>query len=68
MITPAAKRLKIYAFTEESLFNKASTGAIFSLINNYGWKDKKEVETKASVTISNYKELTTEELKKLAGE
>jgi len=36
---------KIYAYTEESLFMKGSaTGAIFSLKNNYDWKDKKEIE------------------------
>ena len=33
---------RIYAFVEESLFKNKPTGAIFSLKNNYGWKDKKE--------------------------
>lgn len=38
-------KLAIYADTEEALFTKGSaTGAIFSLKNNYGWKDKKETD------------------------
>ena len=43
---------------ENSLFDRSSTpGAIFSLKNNYGWKDQQEV-----VTTSKDKELNEEEL------
>jgi hypothetical protein len=63
-------KTKIENYVEEMSLNGLlnPTVSIFNLKNNFGWKDKTEVETKASVTISNYKELTTEELKKLAGE
>lgn len=60
------KRAKeqIYAYTEESLFTKASTGAIFSLKNNYGWKDKSEVDTtlKWELSVNNMKWASDEEL------
>ena len=36
----------IYAFTEESLFTNKPTGPIFSLKNNYDWKDRKELTGK----------------------
>jgi len=36
----------VYAYVEERLFTNKPTGAIFSLKNNYGWKDKQIVETK----------------------
>lgn len=32
------------AYAEESLFSNKATGAIFNLKNNYGWKDKTEVD------------------------
>ena len=35
-------KLAIYAYTEESLFTNKPTGPIFSLKNNYGWRDRKE--------------------------
>lgn len=37
-------KLMIYEDTEQQLFKGKPIGAIFSLKNNYGWKDKKEVE------------------------
>ena len=47
---------RIYAYTEESLFSGNSNGAKFSLINNYSWKDKQEIDqtvTHQPVTIVN---------------
>lgn len=39
-------KLRCYEDTEQYLFRKGTaTGAIFSLKNNYDWKDKTEVET-----------------------
>lgn len=38
-------KLAIYADTEEALFRKGSaTGAIFSLKNNYHWRDRTEMD------------------------
>lgn len=38
-----AKR-KILMYYEEALFNRSkATGAIFTLKNNYGWKDRQEI-------------------------
>ena len=42
----------IYAYVEESLFTNKPTGPIFSLKNNYGWKDKKEIEGSLTLNIS----------------
>ena len=45
------------------------TVSIFNLKNNFGWKDKQEIETNQNIKVDNpYKELSIEELKKLAGE
>lgn len=38
-------KLKIHNFTELKLFETNATGPIFNLKNNYGWKDKSEVDT-----------------------
>lgn len=48
------KRAKdiIYSYTEESLFTTKPTGPIFSLKNNYDWKDKKEIDTTLRFNIS----------------
>ena len=35
---------KVHRFTEEQLFGKSSSGASFSLKNNWGWKDKQEID------------------------
>ncbi|HDI3121675.1 hypothetical protein FDA77_00915 [Clostridium botulinum] len=49
---------KIEAEYEDALFNKGeTTGAIFTLKNNYGWKDQQEV-----VTTNKDKELNEEEI------
>lgn len=39
-------KAKIERFNEEMLYNKdvSTTGVIFNLKNNYGWKDKQEIE------------------------
>lgn len=49
-------KAKIERFNEEMLYNKdvSTTGVIFNLKNNYGWKDKQEIEAdiKNDVTIT----------------
>ena len=42
---------RVYAYVEESLFYGKPTGAIFSLKNNYGWKDKYQQDSK--IVIEN---------------
>lgn len=39
-------KARIELFNEELLYNKdvSTTGVIFNLKNNYGWKDKQEIE------------------------
>ena len=39
-------KTKIELFNEEMLYSKdvSTTGVIFNLKNNYGWKDKQEIE------------------------
>lgn len=64
-------KLRIENFAEEQLFlGKNTAGVIFNLINNYkGWSNKTEIESNQNIKIDNpYKELSLEELKKLAGE
>ena len=49
------KRAKqiIYAYKQEFLYsNHNPTGAIFDLKNNYGWKDKTEVDNKHSGNLT----------------
>ena len=57
---------------EQALFNKNSaTGAIFTLKNNYGWKDKQEIEQTGETTVNTKIDLTgmsTEDIKKLLDE
>lgn len=49
-------KTKIELFNEEMLYSKdvSTTGVIFNLKNNYGWKDKQEIEAEinSDVTIS----------------
>lgn len=43
----------IYSYKQEFLYSgKNPTGAIFDLKNNYGWKDKSEVEEKHSGSVT----------------
>ena len=43
-------KAKIEAYNEEMLYNKniPTTGVIFNLKNNYGWKDKQEIEAEVN--------------------
>jgi hypothetical protein len=45
-------KLKIHNFTELKLFENNSTGAIFNLKNNYGWRDRTEQESIHSGEVS----------------
>ena len=54
--TIKSAKAKIELFNEEMLYSKdvSTTGVIFNLKNNYGWKDKQEIEAdvKSDVTIN----------------
>lgn len=67
---PTIKRAKgkIEADIEkQALLGKLNpTVSIFNLKNNFNWKDRQEIDS--NVNVNNYKELSVEELKKLAGE
>lgn len=58
----------IYADTEQQLFVAGkTTGAIFSLKNNYSWRDKTEQElTNPDGSLNPFSRLNPEELRKLA--
>lgn len=45
---------KIEAFNEEMLYSKdvPTVGVIFNLKNNYGWKDKQEIEAEVSSAVN----------------
>lgn len=43
-LTVKKARLKVEAFLEEALHSGSPAGLIFNLKNNFGWKDKTEVE------------------------
>ena len=48
-------RLKVEAYAEESLWQpKIAAGVIFNLKNNWGWKDKTEVEQSGELTLRGY--------------
>lgn len=66
--TIKAAREKVHADVETRLMEKNATGAIFNLKNNFGWKDQTQQDiTTAGEKLNPYKELTPEQLKKLAG-
>lgn len=45
-------KAKIEQFAEECLFMGSNTaGVIFNLKNNYGWKDKQEIEAEVNSTV-----------------
>lgn len=46
--TIKAAKLKVENNIEQRLFFQHSTGSIFNLKNNFGWKDQKEVDNKSS--------------------
>lgn len=57
---------KCEAYAEDMLYINAP-GAKFTLINNYDWKEKQEVDHKTNgAAISPYIELTTDHLRSLA--
>lgn len=38
---------RVHAYAEEHLYKSGiATGVIFNLMNNFGWKDKREIDTK----------------------
>lgn len=47
-------KAKIELFNEEMLYSKdvSTTGVIFNLKNNYGWKDKQEIEAEVTNTVN----------------
>lgn len=48
--------------------NINDTFKIFYMKNKFNYKDRQEINANQSVNVNNYKELSLEELKKLAGE
>lgn len=58
-------KLKVENYLEKRLINdNSTTGIIFNLKNNFGWKDKQEVEHSGEVN-NPFKNLSTEELRQL---
>ena len=43
-------KARIENYLEQHLFGAAVTGTIFNLKNNFGWKDKREVDASLSIT------------------
>jgi hypothetical protein len=54
---------RIEMFLEERLYHTGCTGTIFNLKNNYGWKDKQDIEMSGEL---NHKDMTDEQLKEEA--
>jgi hypothetical protein len=50
---------RIEMFLEERLYHTGCTGTIFNLKNNYGWKDKQDIEMSGEL---NHKDMTDEQL------
>lgn len=57
-------KLKCQMYAEQHLYTgKNPTGAIFNLKNNYGWKDKSEVDNNTNgEVIHKYEDMTDEQL------
>ena len=55
-------KTKIELFNEEMLYSKdvSTTGVIFNLKNNYGWKDKQEIEADINSDVTIKVELIDE--------
>lgn len=55
-------KAKIELYNEEMLYDKnvSTTGVIFNLKNNYGWKDKQEIEAEVSSNVNINIELSDE--------
>ena len=64
-----AKRM-VEAYQEEQLFiGKSPVGTIFSLKNNFNWKDAQEINNNTNISAINpIQQLSTEEIKQLLNE
>ena len=64
-----AKRM-VEAYQEEQLFiGKSPVGTIFSLKNNFNWKDTQEINNNTNISAINpIQQLSTEEIKQLLSE
>lgn len=49
--TIKSARLRVEAALEQHLFSGSVAGVIFNLKNNFGWKDKTEVEQNTKLTV-----------------
>ena len=59
-------KLKVENYLEKHLITDSSTtGIIFNLKNNFGWKDKQELEHSGNIN-NPFSGMTTEELRKIA--
>ena len=55
-------KIKIHNYTEESLWrNGIQTGMIFNLKNNWGWKDRSEIDNTTDLNIQWVEERTEED-------
>jgi hypothetical protein len=61
--TIKAAKLKCQNFTELSLYGTAPTGPIFSLKNNYGWKDQSQVDSNNTHHVK-FDDMTDEQLER----
>jgi len=52
LATVKTAKQRVEMSLEQRLAGTAVTGSIFSLKNNFGWKDKSEVDTTSHVTIN----------------
>lgn len=66
MLAQAKQRIENFIEEESLLGHINPIIAKFNLQNNFGWKDKRE-DIVTNINENSYKELTTEELKKLVG-
>ena len=64
-----AKRM-VEAYQEEQLFiGKSPVGTIFSLKNNFNWKDTQEINNNTNISAVNpIQQLSTDEIKQLLNE
>ena len=45
-------KVRVESYAEQRLQQPACTGTIFSLKNNFGWCDKREIETSGTMTVT----------------
>jgi len=48
-----AAKLKVHEYAEERLYGNSVTGIIFTLKNNWGWKDKTEQDLNVKGTLAD---------------